>query len=44
MFATLKEKGLITSTVASDPTLWKRWRIQPSGDGLCADADLLRDL
>jgi hypothetical protein len=35
--------GLITSPVASDPTLWKRWRIQPSGDGLHADADLLRD-
>jgi hypothetical protein len=40
----LKEKGLITSPVAPNPALWKRWRIQPSGDGLRADADLLRDL
>ena len=42
-FAALKEKGLIPSPVASDPTLWKRWRIQPSGDGLRADAHLLHD-
>jgi hypothetical protein len=42
--ASLKEKGLIPSPVASNPALWKRWRIQPSGDGLRADDDRLRDL
>ena len=42
--AALKEKGLIPWPVASDPTLRKLRRIQPSGDGLGAYADLLRDL
>jgi hypothetical protein len=42
--AALKKRGLIPSPVASNPALRKHWRIQPSGDGLRTDADLVRDL
>ncbi|HMF76206.1 MAG TPA: hypothetical protein VK604_11135 [Bryobacteraceae bacterium] len=42
--AALKKRGLIPSPVASNPALRKRRRIQPTGDGLRTDADLVRDL
>jgi hypothetical protein len=40
----LQEEGLISSPVASDPSLGKLLRIQPAGDCLWVNAGLLRDL
>jgi hypothetical protein len=42
--AVLQKQGLVPSAIASDAALRKCRRIQPSGDGVRSDADLIRNL